>query len=776
MFNLKSKYSPTWDQPKAIAEILGYLEKWHKYQTLWWVTWSGKTFTMANIIQKIQKPTLIIAHNKTLAAQLAQEFKEYFPDNAVHYFVSYYDYYQPEAYVKKTDTYIEKEATINAEIDRLRHAATQSLITRKDVIIVASVSCIYGIGDIDAYIDFAFDIKVGNFYKIEDLLKKLVSMQFRRASSDFKPGTFQILGDVLEIFPSSEETIYTIEFWGEEVSNITRRNYLTGEVYEVLSEVTIFPAKHTVTTKDRIAEIIPAIQKELDERLKYYKEELWDVLKYERLKTKVEYDIEMMQEVGYVNGIENYSRYLDGRQAWFPPATLIDYFKDDYLCFIDESHMTVPQIGGMYAWDKSRKDNLVNNWFRLPSALDNRPLKFGEFEAKMRQVVFVSATPSVFEIEHSMENWWQIPSFEYFKKFDPLIDWDWITSEKNRVVPQVIRPTWLLDPEIEIKPMEFMIDDIIKTLDYVIEKNERMLITTITKRSSEELADYLLENGYKVRYLHSEIETLERLEILKMLRQWEIDVIVWVNLLREWLDLPEVSRIAIIDADKQWFLRSESALVQIIWRAARNSTGKVVMYTERVKEKKEKWEVVIPAPSSVILGQDPGISSKVKLTNEINDPNVSKSTNPKDDTISFGELIDSGSGPEWQPLTTDNWQIPFALWTLTRLDNGKLINQDSLIVSESMRKAIDLTYYRRKVQNDYNLKNGITPTTIFSTIKDMWLKTKKVDYSILDKQTLEKQLKRLELEMDIASANLDFEKAAELRDTIIEIRRGKRKK
>ncbi len=744
MFNLVSKYSPTWDQPKAISEILGYLEKWHKYQTLWWVTWSGKTFTMANIIQKIQKPTLIIAHNKTLAAQLAQEFKEYFPDNAVHYFVSYYDYYQPEAYVKKTDTYIEKEATINAEIDRLRHAATQSLITRKDVIIVASVSCIYGIGDIDAYIDFAFDINVWKFYKIEDLLKNLVSMQFRRASSDFKPGTFQILWDVLEIFPSSEETIYTIEFWGEEVSQITRRNYLTWEVYEYLKEVTIFPAKHTVTTKERIAEIIPAIQKELDERLKYYKEELGDVLKYERLKTKVEYDIEMMQEVGYVNGIENYSRYLDGRQAWLPPATLIDYFKDDYLCFIDESHMTVPQIGGMYAWDKSRKDNLVNNWFRLPSALDNRPLKFPEFESKMRQVVFVSATPSVFEIEHSIEKWsiflsswanakdplsdvitqnqssrdsslhseWQNSVFQYFKKFDPLIDWDWITSEKNRVVPQVIRPTWLLDPEIEIKPMEFMIDDIIKTLDYVIEKNERMLITTITKRSSEELADYLLENGYKVRYLHSEIETLERLEILKMLRQWEIDIIVWVNLLREWLDLPEVSRIAIIDADKQWFLRSESALVQIIWRAARNSTGKVVMYTERLKNLE----------------------------------------------------------------TNQEWQIPFALWTLTRLDKWKMINQDWLVVSESMKKAIDLTYYRRKVQNDYNIKNGITPTTIFSTIKDMGLKTKKVDYAILDKQWIEKQLKRLELEMDIASANLEFEKAAEIRDMIIEIRRGKKKR
>ncbi|MDD3302861.1 MAG: helicase-related protein, partial [Candidatus Gracilibacteria bacterium] len=631
MFTLKSNYSPTGDQPKAINEITTYLHEGHKYQTLWGVTGSGKTFTMANIIQKIQKPTLIIAHNKTLAAQLAQEFKEFFPDNAVHYFVSYYDYYQPEAYVQKTDTYIEKEATINEEIDRLRHAATQSLLTRKDVIIVASVSCIYGIGDIDAYIGFTFDIKVGEFYQIEELLKNLISMQYRRASSDFKPGTFHILGDVLEIWSASEETVFTIEFWGEEVSQISRRNYLTGEVYEILREVTIFPAKHTVTTKERIAEIIPEIKKELEERLAYFKDELGDVLKYERLKTKVEYDIEMMQEVGYVNGIENYSRYLDGRQSGIAPATLIDYFGDDYLCFVDESHMTVPQIGGMYAGDRSRKDNLVNNGFRLPSALDNRPLRFPEFEAKMKQVVFVSATPSEFEIEHSMKmentkikevvisseversveelnneigknsviSEEQIPplqsegqnsenttkqsikdpeinsggqhsAFQYFKNFDPLLSGDWISNDKIRVVQQVIRPTGLLDPEIEIKPMEFMIDDIIRNLDSVIEKNERMLITTITKRSSEELCDYLLENGYKVRYLHSEVETLERLEILKMLRQGDIDVIVGVNLLREGLDLPEVSKIAILDADKQGFLRSVSSLVQIIGRAARN--------------------------------------------------------------------------------------------------------------------------------------------------------------------------------------------------------------
>ncbi len=704
MFKIVSDKKPTWDQPKAIKEIYSYLEKWHKYQTLWWVTWSGKTFTMANIIEKVQKPTLVIAHNKTLAAQLAQEFKEFFPDNAVHYFVSYYDYYQPEAYVQKTDTYIEKEATINEEIDRLRHAATQSLLTRKDVIIVASVSCIYGIWDIDAYIDFAFDLKVGEFIKIEEILQNLVSMQFRRATSDFKPGNFLMMWDVLEIWPASEETVYTIEFWGDEVSQITRRNYLTGEIYEYLQEITIFPAKHTVTTKERINEIIPNIKTELDERLRYFKDEMWDILRYERLKTKVEYDIEMMQEVWYVNGIENYSRYLDWRDANLPPATLIDYFGDDYLCFIDESHMTVSQIWGMYAWDRSRKESLVNNWFRLPSALDNRPLKFEEFEAKMNQVVFVSATPSSFEIEKSTND------LSYFEWFDPIVDWDWKSSEENRVVSQVIRPTGLLDPEIEIKPMEFMVDDIIKNLDEVISKWERMLITTITKRSSEELCDYLLENWYKVRYLHSEIETLERLEILKLLRTWDIDVIVWVNLLREWLDLPEVSRIAILDADKQWFLRSKSSLIQIIWRAARNSNGKVFMYVERVKNLKENMEVQV-----------------------------------------------------------------YALWKLTKLDNWKFINEDMLVVSPAMKVAIDLTYYRRKVQAEYNEKYKITATTVFSSIKDIWVNTKKKEYALLDKQSVEKELKRLELEMDIASANLDFEKAAELRDAIIELRRWKKK-
>ena len=705
LFNIQSKYSPSPDQANAIDKITKNIVDWDKFQTLWWVTWSGKTFTMANVIKEINKPTLIIAHNKTLAAQLAQEFKEFFPDNAVHYFVSYYDYYQPEAYVAKTDTYIEKEATINEEIDRLRHAATQDLLTRKDVVIVASVSCIYGIWDIDLYTEQVFDIVVWKEYKIEDLLKRLVAIQYRRAASDFKPGNFMVMWDVLEIFPSSSETVITVEFWWDEVSQISSRNFLTWEVYEYMQSATIFPAKHTVTTKDRILEILPAIKSELEARLKYFKEDLWDVLKYERLKTKVEYDLEMMQEVGYVNGIENYSRYLDGRKEWKSPATLMDYFGEDFLCLVDESHMTFSQIWGMYAWDRARKTNLVENGFRLPSAMDNRPLKFDEFEAKLKNIVAVSATPGKYEIGQSCKD----P--DKFFDFDPVKDWDWKDDKENRVIPQMMRPTWLLDPEIILRPMDFMVDDIMKNISYVVEKNERILITTITKRSSEELTDYLLENGVKVKYLHSEVETLERLETLKELREWKIDVIVWVNLLREGLDLPEVSKICILDADKQWFLRSTSALIQIIWRAARNVAWTVYMYSEQLK----KTDI-----------------SKLKKESD----------------------------------------------GLYRLDNAKLCNEDWLTVSEAMRKAMHLTYYRRNLQDKYNKDNWISPKTVYSEIKDMWLKSNKTkrDYSILDKKSLEKELAKLELEMDIASANMEYEKAAELRDAIIDLKKGKNKK
>ena len=705
LFNLKSKYKPSPDQANAIKEITSYIADWEKFQTLWWVTWSGKTFTMANVIKEINKPTLIIAHNKTLAAQLAQEFKEFFPDNAVHYFVSYYDYYQPEAYVAKTDTYIEKEATINEEIDRLRHAATQDLLTRKDVVIVASVSCIYGIWDISLYTEQVFDIEVWKEYEIEDLLKKLVAIQYRRAASDFKPWNFMVMWDVLEIYPASSETVITVEFWGNEVSQISSRNYLTWEVYDYMQKATIFPAKHTVTTKDRIEQIVPDIKKELDERLKYFKETVWDVVKYERLKTKVEYDLEMMQEVGYVNGIENYSSYLDWRKAWESPATLMDYFGDDFLCLVDESHMTFSQIGWMYAWDRARKTNLVENGFRLPSAMDNRPLKFEEFEAKFTNVVAVSATPWDYDIKSSCEN----P--DDFFNFDPIKDWIWKSSKKCRVVPQMMRPTWLLDPEIVLKPMAFMIDDIMKNISDATDKNQRVLITTITKRSSEELTDYLLENWIKVKYLHSEIETLERLETLRELREGKIDVIVWVNLLREWLDLPEVSKICILDADKQGFLRSTSALIQIIWRAARNENGKVYMYSEQLKK-----------------------TDLTKLKREVDG--------------------------------------------LLRLDNGKLCNDEGLIVSEAMRKAINLTYYRRNLQDKYNKGNWITPKTVYSEIKDMWLKSNKTkrDYSMLDRASVEKELAKLELEMDIASANMEFEKAAELRDLILDLKKWKKNK
>ncbi|MCD5380630.1 DEAD/DEAH box helicase family protein [Candidatus Gracilibacteria bacterium] len=738
IFKLKSKYSPAGDQEEAIKALDGFLNEGHKWQTLWGVTGSGKTFTMANIIEKQNKPTLVVAHNKTLAAQLAQEFKEFFPDAAVHYFVSYYDYYQPEAYVSKTDTYIEKEATINEEIDRLRHAATQSLLQRKDVIIVASVSCIYGIGDINSYIEQTFELQVGLTVEIEEILKKLVLIQYSRAGADFKPGNFQVMGDLLEIFSPSQETVYSIEFWGDEISQISRRNYLTGEVYEYLDAIKIFPAKHTVSSKEKIEAMIPQIQEELADRLDTFKLS-GDVVKQERLKTKVEYDLEMMQEVGYVNGIENYSRYLDGRNPGDPAQTLMDYFGKDFLTLIDESHMTIPQIGGMYAGDRARKENLIQNGFRLPSAFDNRPLQFNEFEGKLHQVIAVSATPNTYEIRASEDK--KIDFFEEslkdgkkvrrikdeldkdnlkFKKtstfynFDPTTDGDWNNTGDERIVQQIIRPTGLLDPEIELKGMDFMVDDIMKNIDTVVSKNQRMLITTITKRSSEELTDYLLENGVAVKYLHSEVETLERLEILKELREGKIDVIVGVNLLREGLDLPEVSKIAIIDADKQGFLRSESALIQIIGRAARNVEGKVVMYVEQRKLE----NIVEDEKNSELLGQ-----------------------------------------------------------AITRVDKGKWITPEGLIISNAMKKAIDLNYYRRGIQQEHNKVNGLTPQTIFSSIKEVAVSAgTKREYSLSTEKDIKKTLARLELEMDIAAANMEYEKAAEIRDEILDIKKGRKNK
>jgi len=650
LFKLHSPYSPTGDQPEAIRTLVDSLKNWNRYQTLLGVTGSGKTFTMANIISELQRPALIMAHNKTLAAQLAQEFKEFFPENAVHYFVSYYDYYQPEAFVVKSGAYIEKEATINEEIDRLRHAATESLLTRKDVIIIASVSCIYGIGEVDQYEAQCLRFEVGQEYMMENLIRELVMVQFTRSTADWKPGMFLVKGDILEIWPSSSESIIRLEFFGDTLDRITRIEHLTHTLIEELQEITIFPAKHFVTEKWIIESILPKIKHEMEEQVAYF-QSVWKLVEAERIKMRVEYDMEMLAEVGYVNGIENYSMYLGNRNPGEPPATLMEFFPEGFLTFIDESHITIPQVGGMYAGDRARKENLVNYGFRLPSAMENRPLRFEEFEQKIWQTVFVSATPSKYEAAH-----------------------------EQIVAEQVIRPTGLLDPVIEIEDMEFMVDSLMKNIHAVIKKWERALITTITKKSSEDLANYLAENGIKVRYLHSEIETIERLEILRDYRLGEIDVIVWVNLLREWLDLPETSFIGILDAEKIGFLRSKTSLLQIIGRAARNSNGRVVMYSHGCKQ------------------------------------------------------------------------------------------------SVAMVDAIDETNRRRAVQIAYNEKHGITPTTIISSVKDVSIPKKKNEIFAggeMTKEKLDVYIKRLELEMDVAAANLDFERAAEIRDELLSVRKKK---
>jgi excinuclease ABC subunit B len=650
-FELHSKYQPTGDQPTAIAGLVESLRKGNKFQTLLGVTGSGKTFTMANIIQTLQRPTLVLAHNKTLAAQLAQEFKEFFPNNAVHYFVSYYDYYQPEAFVVKTGTYIEKEATINEEIDRLRHAATESLLTRRDVIIVASVSCIYGIGEADDYHGKTLGFEVGKPYNIETIIGQLVALQFKRATADFKPGMFRILGDVLEIFPSSSEHILVMDFFGNDLEALYWKESLTNERLDTVSSVTVFPAKHFVTSPDVIEEALPLIKAELDERVAFFVSQ-GKLLEAERIKMKTEYDIEMLQEVGYVNGVENYSMYLSRRKPGMTPSTLMNFFPKDYLAFIDESHISIPQIGGMYAGDRARKENLVSYGFRLPSAMENRPLKFDEFEKKLGQAVFVSATPSKYEALVQQEVW-----------------------------EQIIRPTGLLDPMIEIEDMEFMVDSLMREITAVRARNERALVTTLTKKSSEELAEYLAGNGVKVKYLHSEIETIERLEILRDLRLGKIDVIVGVNLLREGLDLPEVSFIGILDAEKIGFLRSTSALLQIVGRAARNVNGKVIMYSHKKR------------------------------------------------------------------------------------------------LSSAMEQAIGETNRRREIQHEYNVKHGITPQTIISSIKEIGLKGKRVDVDLdeLPSEKLDATIRRFELEMDVAASNLDFELAADIRDKLIGLRRKKRK-
>ncbi len=551
-FNLVSDYPPQGDQPHAIKKLVEGIRKSYKYQTLLGVTGSGKTFTMANVIQQIQLPTLVISHNKTLAAQLCSEFRRFFPDNAVEYFVSYYDYYQPEAYIARTDTYIEKDSSINEEIDRLRLSATSSLLERKDVIIVASVSCIYGLGSPKDYQDLVLKISKNEIFKRDNILERLINIHYERNDIDFHRGCFRVRGDVIEIFPSYLEYAFRIELWGDEIEAISEIDPLTGKVIKRKDKLIVYPAKHFVTPKDKLERAILSIEEELRERLEYFKKE-GKLLEAQRLEQKTKYDLEMLKEVGYCSGIENYSRHISGRKPGEPPATLLDYFPSDFMMFIDESHVTIPQLRGMFAGDKSRKNSLVEYGFRLPSAYDNRPLYFKEIENYMEKVVFVSATPAKYELEKS-----------------------------KQIVEQIIRPTGLIDPEIILKPAKNQIDSLIEEIKKRTEKKERILVTTLTKRMAEDVAEYLEEINIKAKYLHSEIKTLERINILKDLRLGKFNVLVGVNLLREGLDLPEVSLVAILDADKEGFLRSETSLIQTMGRAARNINGTVILYCENI--------------------------------------------------------------------------------------------------------------------------------------------------------------------------------------------------
>jgi excinuclease ABC subunit B len=553
-FKLKAPYQPQGDQPNAIKVLAKGIHRGDREQVLLGVTGSGKTFTMASVIQQVQKPTLVIAHNKTLAAQLYSEFKEFFPDNAVEYFVSYYDYYQPEAYIPQTDTYIEKDSSINEEIDRLRHAATSSLLERRDVLIVASVSCIYGLGSPEDYKGMTLSLTHGDLRDRDKILRRLVGIQYRRNDLGFTRGTFRVRGDVIEIIPVYGENIVRIELFGDEVEKIIEVDPLTGELLSEKRTVTIYPATHYITTEEKMKRAIAAIEEELEERLRILRDN-GSLLEVQRLEQRTRFDLEMMQEVGYCQGIENYSRYLTGRGPGEAPATLLDYFPDDYLIFVDESHVTIPQVGGMYAGDRSRKESLIRYGFRLPSALDNRPLRFDEFERAVSQVIYVSATPSKYELKRG-----------------------------TQVVEQIIRPTGLVDPEVEVRPIENQIDNLLEEIRVREERHERVLVTTLTKRMAEDLTEYLEEAGVRVRYLHSDIHTLDRVSILRDLRLGKFDVLVGINLLREGLDLPEVSLVAILDADKEGFLRSETSLIQTIGRAARNVSGKVVMYADKMTD------------------------------------------------------------------------------------------------------------------------------------------------------------------------------------------------
>jgi len=560
MFKLHSEYTPTGDQPKAIEYLSNGIKEGKKFQTLLGVTGSGKTFTMANIIEKVQKPTLVLAHNKTLAGQLYSEFKEFFPENHVEYFVSYYDYYQPEAYIASSDTYIEKDSSINDEIDKLRHSATASLFETRDVIIVASVSCIYGLGDPIDYENMIVSLRPGMKKTRDEILRKLIKMQYTRNELDFKRGTFRAKGDIIEIYPSDQsESAIRVEMWGDEVEKISEINPLTGKAIATRTHVMIFPNSHYVTSNEKMERAIKTIESEMEEQVKYFKDNN-KLIEAQRIEERTNFDIEMMKETGFCQGIENYSRHISGREAGSPPFTLFDYFPDDFLILIDESHATIPQVRAMYNGDRARKESLVKYGFRLPSAFDNRPLKFNEFEERINQCVFVSATPADYEKEHSKDN----------------------------VVEQIIRPTGLLDPQIEVKPIENQIDDLIEQIKIRTEKNERILVTTLTKKMAEDLTSYLKEINIRVRYMHSDIKALERMEIIRDLRLGEFDVLVGINLLREGLDIPEVSLVAILDADKEGFLRSERSLIQTIGRAARNTEGKVIMYADELTESMEK--------------------------------------------------------------------------------------------------------------------------------------------------------------------------------------------
>ena len=584
-FILQSKFRPAGDQPAAIEGLLKSLKAKRRYQTLLGVTGSGKTFSMANIIEKIQKPTLIISHNKTLAAQLAAEFQEFFPQNAVHYFVSYYDYYQPEAYIPRSDTYIEKDTQINEEIDRLRNAATQSLLSRKDVLIVASVSCIYGLGNPANYLELSLHIKKGQSLKRDKLLRRLTDLQFHRNDIDLQRATYRVQGDVVEIILSSEDSIIRMDFFGDILEKIERLDAVSGHLIEKLDEFTIFPAKHFVTPEDKLKEALENIRLELNDRLAELKSQ-GKILEAARLEQRTNFDLEMLTNTGFVGGIENYSRVLEGREPGSPPSTLIDYFPDDFMLFIDESHQTIPQIGAMYEGDKSRKTTLVDYGFRLPSALDNLPLRFNEFEKKINQVVFVSATPAEFEIERSLtqKDTKFITKSKRTQLEQSIIDARPALKQMDppSIVEQIIRPTGLIDPTIEIKPIKNQVDDLIERVKERINKHQRVLVATLTKRMAEELTEYLKEEGVKVQYIHSDVDTFERLEILRDLRLGVFDVLVGINLLREGLDLPEVSLVAILDADKEGFLRSETFFMQMMGRAARHLEGHVVMYADKI--------------------------------------------------------------------------------------------------------------------------------------------------------------------------------------------------